>query len=235
MRLQRPALRDRRARARLDAGDRRAREPPLAAEPRHVGGPGVARGGELPLGGARLGDEPVEPLLPLAEADPEREQRAAGAAQLLEHGAVAARHRAEAVQPRHRRVDRLGAEHDRDRVDLPLLVERPEPLAEPPLGDAQVAPGELEPEGHVGALAAYRGGAAPDRRELGAGAGELRLERVELEYRGARLRRERGVALAERLGALRGSAGADGRRSGDDRESDEHEPREPRPHVMCLP
>ncbi len=119
---------------------------------------------------------------------------------------------AEAVEPPDRLVERLGAEQDRHRVELPLLVELPDPRPEVLLGDVGRLPGHVELDPQAGQ--AGLGGLPPGRQrlEVGAGCGEPGLEGVELLGGRPLLRREGAVLLPQLGDSARGRGCAARRR-----------------------
>ena len=90
---------------------------------------------------------------------------------------------------------RLGAEEHGHRVDAAALVELADPAAQPLLGHVDGLPGDVELDPEARQLGLRRFPLRGDAREGGAGADELRLDRVEL-LRGGLLLGRREVSRA---------------------------------------
>ena len=121
---------------------------------------------------------------------------------LLDHDAVLVGDPVERVEVREGVRDRGGAEHDRQRVAVALLIHQRQPRGERPLRDLQRVLSHAEPLLCRGELALHLGGPDPQRHESRALACEPRVERVQLEHDAARAGREVGVLLRERRGVV---------------------------------
>jgi hypothetical protein len=157
-------------------------------------------------------------------------------ARLLEDPPALPRRAVEPVEPGEGVLERLRAEHDRDRVVVGLLVQRPREIGELVLGDANGAARHDELGLGRGAFACELLLLRAQRGELRARASELRLERVELQCRGPGLRLERARARAQ-AGCLAPElrrVGSDRDRHEDDDESPGERGRKSRPTTPWM-
>ena len=133
------------------------------------------------------------------------------------HLSVLVGHAREVVESRHRVVERLRAEHDRERVDLSLLVQVAEMLCKEALRDDErlVRGGHLLRQPALRHLQPVRLALEPG--ELRLGRPEARVEGVQVEQRPVRPGIER-LRLDAQLGRslVVGRSGVGGRRCRDD-------------------
>jgi hypothetical protein len=99
-------------------------------------------------------------------------------------------------------VERLRAEHDRERIGVALLVDGTEARGQVALGDGKDLLGHRELAPRLYGLAVDRGGLRPKRRQLCLRPREPAVEAIERQNRGSRSRRDCAVLLRQPLGLL---------------------------------
>ena len=116
---------------------------------------------------------------------------------LLDHDAVLVGDPVERVEVAQRVGDRGGAEHDRQRVGVALLVEQLQAGGQRALRGLERVAGDAEPLAGSRELAPYLGRPDPQLDESRALAREARVERVELQHDPARASGQVGVLLRQ--------------------------------------
>jgi hypothetical protein len=94
-------------------------------------------------------------------------------------------------------VERLGAENDRERLGLALLVERTDTLGKTSLGHSQAGARSVQRRPRLVLLPGKALALRAQPLEPGAGAGELRVERAELRLGGGDLPSEGLIRLPQ--------------------------------------
>ena len=119
-------------------------------------------------------------------------------------------------------IECFGAEDDRERIGVALLVDRAEAIGEVALGDREHPPRRRKLAPRLCGLTVDRGGLNPQRRKLCLRPRELAVQGVERQNRGSRSGRDRTVLLRQPLCVLpeRGSGTGAARREHDGHRSE---------------